>query len=95
MPRRPKMTRAALPGRQRRPGSDSDGEKPLEEIENRPLEQLRPVPWLVALYATAIAAVVLGLGIIWAPLDDASRNRGIEGLPRPVSTKQVAHSGKG
>jgi NADH-quinone oxidoreductase subunit N len=62
-------------------------EKPLEEVENRPVAPLRPVPWLVGLYATAVAAVVLALGIVWGPLDDASRTRGVEGLPQPVRAK--------
>jgi len=66
-------------------------EKPLEEVEGRPVQQL-PLPWLVGLYATLLGAVVLGLGIIWGPLDIASREKGIKGLlptATPMTTAQI------
>ncbi len=52
-------------------------EKPLEEVEGRPVEQLR-LPWQVGLYATVMAVAVLALGVFWGPLDAASRIRGVE-----------------
>ena len=50
-----------------------------------------PLPWQVGLYASLMAAVVLGLGVLWGPLDEASRTRGVNGFfpkPIPVATAQ-------
>ncbi len=42
-------------------------EKTLEEVENRPVEA-KPIPGIHAAYLSVLAAVILGLGIIWDPL---------------------------
>ncbi|MCI0462970.1 MAG: NADH-quinone oxidoreductase subunit N [Gemmataceae bacterium] len=54
-------------------------EKPLEEVEGRPSEPLE-VPSPVAGYAVVLAAVLFVIGILWGPLDNASRIKGVEGL---------------
>jgi NADH-quinone oxidoreductase subunit N len=55
-------------------------DKPLEEVEGRPTEPL-PVPYLPALYAVLLSALIFVVGLAWGPLDTASRVRGVEGLP--------------
>jgi NADH-quinone oxidoreductase subunit N len=54
-------------------------EKTLEEVESRPVEA-KPAPILQAIYATALALVVLVLGIVWNPLAVASSEKGIDGF---------------
>jgi NADH-quinone oxidoreductase subunit N len=54
-------------------------EKPLEEVEGRPSAPL-PVPYQPALYALLLSAVILVVGILWGPLDTASRVQGVAGL---------------
>ena len=58
-------------------------EKPLEEVEGRPVERLK-VPYQPVLYAVLLSAAVLVIGILWGPLDTASRVDGVQGL---VSTE--------
>jgi NADH-quinone oxidoreductase subunit N len=52
-------------------------EKSLEEIENRPVEPL-PLPIVHSTYVTLLALVLLFLGIIWNPLAEVSRVKGVE-----------------
>jgi NADH:ubiquinone oxidoreductase subunit 2 (subunit N) len=52
----------------------------LEEIEGRPTEPLK-VPGAVSGFAAVLALVILGLGIVWWPLDQASRSTGVDGFP--------------
>ncbi len=54
-------------------------EKTLEEVESRPVEA-KPAPVLQSVYATALAAVILALGIVWNPLAVASSQEGISGF---------------
>ena len=63
-------------------------EKPLEEVEGRPSERL-PVPYQPVLYALLLSAVIFVVGILWGPLDRASRVQGVEGLvpSGPVSAR--------
>jgi NADH-quinone oxidoreductase subunit N len=67
-------------------------DKPLEEVESRPVVPLKPLPWQVTLYAVVVAGAVLALGVGWGPLDDASRVRGVENFPRPAAV-QTAQAG--
>ena len=62
-------------------------EKTLEEVENRPITTI-DVPILQSAYASALAVVILLLGILWNPLSVDSA-KGVEGF-RPIPTKQVA-----
>jgi NADH-quinone oxidoreductase subunit N len=64
-------------------------EKPLEEVEGRPSEPL-PVPGPVSAYALVLAAAVVVLGILWGPLDRASRVRGVDGLVPPAVSQPRA-----
>jgi NADH-quinone oxidoreductase subunit N len=52
-------------------------EKPLEEVEGRPVRTL-PLPPVHATFLTAIALLLVGLGIFWGPLAAATTDRGIE-----------------
>ena len=62
-------------------------ERTLEEVESRPVEA-KPAPVLQAVYATALALVVLGLGIRWNELAVASSEKGIDGFrAAPVEPK--------
>src|SRR5205085_10617878 len=54
-------------------------DKPLEEVEGRPVEPLK-VPYLPAAYALLLSAVIFVVGVLWGPLDTASRVHGVEGL---------------
>ncbi len=51
-------------------------EKTLEQVEDRPVEA-RSVPVPQAIYATFLALVVVGLGIIWNPLYVESVEKGV------------------
>jgi NADH-quinone oxidoreductase subunit N len=65
-------------------------EKTLEEVEDRPIVS-RPVPMLQGLFATFLALVVLGLGIIWNPVANASLSDGVQSFrrePAPGSEKK-------
>ncbi len=64
-------------------------EKSLEEVEGRPAVPL-PVPGSVSAYAVLLALVVLVVGILWGPLDQASRVQGVEGLVPPTNGQQQA-----
>ncbi len=48
-------------------------ERTLEEVESRPIET-KHVPIAQAVYLTALALVILVLGILWNPLSQASSN---------------------
>jgi NADH-quinone oxidoreductase subunit N len=64
-------------------------DKPLEEVEGRPVEPLK-VPYLPAVYALFLSAVLFVVGILWGPLDTASRVHGVEGLvPAGPASAQV------
>jgi NADH-quinone oxidoreductase subunit N len=52
-------------------------EKTLEEVEDRPIEA-KPAPILQAVYISVLAAAVLGLGIFWNQLAEASSRQGID-----------------
>lgn len=54
-------------------------ERTLEEVESRPVAA-KPAPMLQSVFATALALVVLGLGVIWNPLAVASSEQGIDGF---------------
>jgi NADH-quinone oxidoreductase subunit N len=54
-------------------------EKPLEEVEGRPAEPL-PVPSPPATYALLLTAAIFVVGLLWGPLDEASRVQGVRGL---------------
>lgn len=56
-------------------------EKTLEQVEDRPVEP-RPAPVLQAAYVSALALVVLGLGVFWNPLAEASATQGVAGFRR-------------
>jgi NADH-quinone oxidoreductase subunit N len=56
-------------------------EKPLEEVEGRPVEPL-PTPAAQTGYATALAVLILALGIFWNPLSEASRDEGVKTFQR-------------
>lgn len=62
-------------------------EKTLEEVEDRPIEA-RHVPIAHAVYASFLALVVLVLGIVWDPIDEAKaegvQNFRSEPSPRPT-----------
>ncbi len=65
-------------------------ERTLEEVENRPVEQ-KPAPLLQSIYISAIAAVVLALGVVWNPLE-AGRDQGVQNfhaVPPALAQKQA------
>jgi len=51
-------------------------EKTLEEVEDRPVEQ-KPLPVLNSVYLSAIAIVIIGLGVFWNQLADITANQGV------------------
>ncbi|MSQ94923.1 MAG: NADH-quinone oxidoreductase subunit N [Gemmataceae bacterium] len=51
-------------------------EKTLEEVEDRPIEA-KPAPILQAIYVSVLALVVVGLGVFWNPLAEASSIQGV------------------
>ena len=56
-------------------------ERPIEEVEGRPAEEL-PVPPAQAFYASLLAAMLFLIGILWDPLARAS-DKGTTGFSRP------------
>jgi NADH-quinone oxidoreductase subunit N len=52
-------------------------EKPLEEVEGRPVRTL-PLPAVHATFLTVIAVLLVGLGGFWGPLAGATTDRGVE-----------------
>jgi NADH-quinone oxidoreductase subunit N len=69
-------------------------DKRLEEIEGRPIVPLK-VPALVQAYAVILAAVIVGLGIFWNPLNDAARERGVNGFFASSRLDEVKAPGAG
>ncbi len=63
-------------------------EKPLEVVENRPVQQL-PVPFLPNAYAVVLAAVVLGIGLFWDPLAGASLDTGVNRFHPAPTMRQL------
>jgi NADH-quinone oxidoreductase subunit N len=55
-------------------------EKPLEEIEGRPLAQL-PLPSGASIYATLLAVLIVIVGVLWGPIDSESR-AGVSAFPK-------------
>jgi NADH-quinone oxidoreductase subunit N len=67
-------------------------DRPLEIVENRPVEPL-PTPWLPTAYVVLVAGVVLALGIFWDALSRAALDGGVSGFkPAPYSI-QAAERG--
>jgi NADH-quinone oxidoreductase subunit N len=59
-------------------------ERPLEEIEGRPI-QPAPLPSGASIYATFLGVLVLIVGILWGPLNDASRTEAVRAFPEPTA----------
>jgi NADH-quinone oxidoreductase subunit N len=56
-------------------------DRPLEVVEGHTPAPL-PVPLGAAVYVTVMAFMILVIGVLWSPLDDASRVRGVNGFQR-------------
>lgn len=69
-------------------------DKSLEEVEDRPIEEL-PVPTLAGSFVAGLAVVVLALGIFWDQLQEASYGKGIADFQRTPTPAQVAQQGGG
>ena len=67
-------------------------DKPLELVEDRPVETL-PIPWLPGLYVSLLAAVVLALGIFWNALSQAASEHGVNGFQNAPGSAQAAEKG--
>jgi NADH-quinone oxidoreductase subunit N len=63
-------------------------DKPLEEVEGAPVAPLATPP-LQNLYASALAVLVLALGIFWGPLSQASKVEGVQTFERPAVRLQA------
>jgi NADH-quinone oxidoreductase subunit N len=67
-------------------------EKPLEEVESRPVEPL-PLAGGPAMYATLMAVMILVVGILWGWLDEASRVTGVNGFRSAPTDVRAAQGG--
>jgi len=63
-------------------------DKPLEEVEGTPVAPL-VTPVGQNAYLSALAIIVLLLGVFWGPLYEMSLERGTETFTRPVVVQQA------
>jgi len=66
-------------------------EKPLEEVEGRPVRPLR-VPLLPNLYAAVLAAAIVVIGLFWDQLSSGSE-RGVNNFYRTPQPAALARGG--
>ena len=65
-------------------------EKTLEEVEGRPIAKI-DIPWIHAGFVSALAVVVIALGIVWNPLAVATADKGVDAFLRvPASHVEIA-----
>src|SRR5207302_133651 len=64
-------------------------ERNLEEVENRPVQQL-PLPAIHSIFLSAVALALLVIFVFWDPLVQASSVQGINGFTQPPAARPPA-----